>query len=84
MLDVECSMLDAGCPAPHSLSYTMATPIRPAQTEKVDARTLLNRITAFFVYLFERITPDLSLFAVSLTIIAALLALGCLPKDLFR
>jgi hypothetical protein len=49
-------MLAAG---PSFLIPTVATPIRPAQTEKVDARTLLNRITAFFVYLFERITPDL-------------------------
>ena len=43
-------------------------------------RNLLNQITAFFVYLFERITPDPYIFAVVLTIATALLAATIAPK----
>jgi short-chain fatty acids transporter len=46
----------------------------------VQERNLLNRITAFFVYLFERITPDPYIFAVVLTIVTALLAAVSAPK----
>src|SRR5246500_1236517 len=58
----------------------MATPTPPVQTESPRPRTPLNRITGFFVYLFERITPDPYIFAVSLTIITALLAALLAPK----
>ena len=58
----------------------MATPTPPVQTESPSRRTALNRITGFFVYLFERITPDPYIFAVSLTIITALLAALLAPK----
>jgi short-chain fatty acids transporter len=58
----------------------MATPTPPVQTESPSARTPLNRITSFFVYLFERITPDPYIFAVSLTIITGLLAALLAPK----
>src|ERR1700752_5443982 len=58
----------------------MATPTPPVQTESLSRRTALNRITGFFVYLFERITPDPYIFAVSLTIITALLAALLAPK----
>ncbi|HYZ72641.1 MAG TPA: TIGR00366 family protein [Chthoniobacterales bacterium] len=58
----------------------MATPTPPVQTESPSRRTALNRITSFFVYLFERITPDPYIFAVSLTIITALLAALLAPK----
>jgi short-chain fatty acids transporter len=37
-------------------------------------RTLLSTITSFFLFLFERITPDPYIFAVTLTILTALLA----------
>src|ERR1700730_10698916 len=37
-------------------------------------RTLLSTITSFFLFLFERITPDPYVFAVALTILTALLA----------
>jgi short-chain fatty acids transporter len=43
-------------------------------------RNVLNRITAFFVYVFERITPDPYIFAVVLTIVTALLAAALAPK----
>ena len=46
----------------------------------IQERNVLNRITAFFVYLFERITPDPYIFAVVLTILTALLAAALAPK----
>ena len=58
----------------------MATPTPPVQTESPSRRTALNRITGFFVYLFERITPDPYIFAVSLSILTALLAMIFAPK----
>src|ERR1700742_1982557 len=58
----------------------MATPTPPVQTESPSRPTALNRITGFFVYLFERITPDPYIFAVSLTIITELLAALLAPK----
>src|SRR3984893_5155902 len=57
----------------------MASPTPPT-TERPGTRTPLNKITTFFVYLFERITPDPYIFAVALTIITALLAAGLAPK----
>jgi short-chain fatty acids transporter len=41
---------------------------------------VLNKVTGFFLYLFERITPDPFIFAVSLTILTALLAVIFAPK----
>src|SRR5258708_14352195 len=49
-------------------------------SETVQERNVLNRITSFFVYLFERITPDPYIFAVALTIVTALLAAALAPK----
>src|SRR3982074_2580575 len=46
----------------------------------IQERNVLNRITSFFVYLFERITPDPYIFAVALTIVTALLAAALAPK----
>jgi short-chain fatty acids transporter len=46
----------------------------------IQKRNVLNRITSFFVYLFERITPDPYIFAVALTIATALLAAALAPK----
>jgi short-chain fatty acids transporter len=46
----------------------------------IQERNVLNRITSFFVYLFERITPDPYIFAVALTIVTALLAAALGPK----
>ena len=43
-------------------------------------RTVLSTITSFFLYLFERITPDPYIFAVVLTIVTALLAAIFAPK----
>src|ERR1700731_131722 len=43
-------------------------------------RTLLSTITSFFLFLFERITPDPYIFAVALTILTALLAGVFAPK----
>jgi short-chain fatty acids transporter len=57
----------------------MASPTPPT-TERPGTRTPLNKITAFFVYLFERITPDPYIFAVALTVITALLAACLAPK----
>ena len=63
-----------------SLPSPMATPTPPVQTESPSVRTPLNRITSFFVYLFERITPDPYIFAVTLIIIIPLLAALLAPK----
>src|SRR5258706_4550827 len=54
-------------------------PVAPP-TETIQERNVLNRITSFFVYLFERITPDPYVFAVALTIVTALLAAALAPK----
>jgi short-chain fatty acids transporter len=43
-------------------------------------RTFLSTITSFFLFLFERITPDPYIFAVALTILTALLAGVFAPK----
>jgi short-chain fatty acids transporter len=43
-------------------------------------RTILSTITSFFLFLFERITPDPYIFAVALTILTALLAWIFAPK----
>jgi short-chain fatty acids transporter len=43
-------------------------------------RNLLSTITSFFLFLFERITPDPYIFAVTLTILTALLAGLFAPK----
>src|ERR1700730_16196317 len=43
-------------------------------------RTLLSTITSFFLWLFERITPDPYIFAVALTMLTALLAWIFAPK----
>jgi short-chain fatty acids transporter len=58
----------------------MATSTPPASTKESRGRTPLNRLTGFFVYVFERITPDPYIFAVVLTIITALLAAILAPK----
>ena len=42
--------------------------------QKPKARTPLSAATAFFLFLFERITPDPYIFAIALTILTALLA----------
>jgi short-chain fatty acids transporter len=44
-------------------------------------RALLSTITSFFLFLFERITPDPYIFAVALTILTAFLAGIFAPKD---
>jgi short-chain fatty acids transporter len=43
-------------------------------------RTLLSSATSFFLFLFERITPDPYIFAIGLTILTALLAAIFAPK----
>src|ERR1700722_7316592 len=44
-------------------------------------RTILSTITSFFLFLFERITPDPYIFAIALTILTALLAWIFAPKS---
>src|SRR5258708_39948127 len=58
--------------APNSGSRATSSDSRP--------RTLLSTITSFFLFLFERITPDPYIFAVVLTILTALLAAIFAPK----
>ncbi|MEA3146374.1 MAG: short-chain fatty acid transporter [Verrucomicrobiota bacterium] len=48
--------------------------------QKPKARTPLSAATAFFLFLFERITPDPYIFAIALTILTALLAAVFAPK----
>src|SRR5260370_32529196 len=45
-----------------------------------ERRTLLSSLTSFFLFLFERITPDPYIFAVVLTILTASLAAIFAPK----
>src|ERR1700722_4938074 len=45
-----------------------------------DKQALLSRISAFFVYLFERVMPDPYVFAVILTFITAALAYTLTPQ----
>ena len=58
-------------------------PVAPPN-ETIQERNVLNRITSFFVYLFERITPDPYIFAVALTIVQLCSQQRWLPKDLYR
>jgi short-chain fatty acids transporter len=48
--------------------------------EQQERPSLLNRCTAFFVYLFERLIPDPYVFAVILTFVGALLAFFLAPN----
>lgn len=58
--------------APNSGARSTASGSKP--------RTLLSTITSFFLFLFERITPDPYIFAVALTILTAVLAGIFAPK----
>src|SRR6516164_10230452 len=51
------------------------------QSEAPQKRTVISRITSFFLYLFDRITPDPFIFAVILTFLTAILALLFAPKN---
>ncbi|MBV8352923.1 MAG: short-chain fatty acid transporter [Verrucomicrobia bacterium] len=51
-----------------------------AHAESTGRRTLLSSVTSFFLYVFERITPDPYIFAIGLTILTALLAAIFAPK----
>jgi short-chain fatty acids transporter len=51
------------------------------QSQTPQKRTVISRITSFFLYLFERITPDPFIFAIILTFLTALLALLFAPKN---
>ena len=48
-------------------------------TARTEKQSLLGRITAFFVYLFEKVMPDPFVFAILLTFIAAALAFKYAP-----
>ncbi len=54
-------------------------PPKPAERDRAPAGWL-SRVTGFFLYLFQRITPDPYIFAVSLTILTAMLAFLFAPK----
>jgi short-chain fatty acids transporter len=51
-----------------------------ADSAEPKRRTLLSSATSFFLFVFERITPDPYIFAVGLTILTALLAAIFAPK----
>jgi short-chain fatty acids transporter len=51
-----------------------------ADSAEPKRRTLLSSATSFFLFLFERITPDPYIFAIGLTILTALLAATFAPK----
>ncbi|MBV8417946.1 MAG: short-chain fatty acid transporter [Verrucomicrobia bacterium] len=51
-----------------------------AHAESTGRRTALSSVTSFFLYVFERITPDPYIFAIGLTILTALLAAIFAPK----
>jgi short-chain fatty acids transporter len=53
---------------------------RRSDSLKSGPRTILSSVTAFFLFLFERITPDPYIFAVALTILTGLLAAVFAPK----
>src|SRR5713101_7246134 len=44
-------------------------------------QSVISRVTAFFVYLFERVMPDPFVFAVILTILVAILAKALIPAS---
>jgi short-chain fatty acids transporter len=46
-------------------------------------RSLIGRVTSFFVYLFERVMPDPFVFAVILTVLVAILARTLVPGSSF-
>src|SRR5260370_34631590 len=56
------------------------SPNADASSSQPERRTLLSRVTSFFLFLFERITPDPYIFAVVLTILTASLAAIFAPK----
>jgi short-chain fatty acids transporter len=56
------------------------SPNADASSSQPKRRTLLSSVTSFFLFLFERITPDPYIFAVVLTILTALLAAIFAPK----
>jgi short-chain fatty acids transporter len=51
-----------------------------SSSSQPERRTLLSSVTSFFLFLFERITPDPYIFAVVLTILTASLAAIFAPK----
>src|SRR6202047_3140205 len=51
-----------------------------SSSSQPERRTLLSSVTSFFLFLFERITPDPYIFAVVLTILTAVLAGIFAPK----
>jgi short-chain fatty acids transporter len=53
---------------------------RSAKPSEPKSRAPLSAVTSFFLYLFERITPDPYIFAIALTILTALLAAFFAPK----
>jgi len=57
-----------------------AEPIAAVAPSHIARQSLLGRITAFFVYLFERVMPDPFVFAVILTVLAAVLAFALVPS----
>jgi short-chain fatty acids transporter len=57
----------------------IAAPVTSPVAEVAARQSLLGRMTAFFVYLFERVMPDPFVFAVILTVLAAVLAFALVP-----
>src|SRR6516165_8255182 len=51
-----------------------------ASSSQPQRRTLLSSVTSFFLFIFERITPDPYIFATALTILTGLLAAIFAPK----
>jgi short-chain fatty acids transporter len=51
-----------------------------ANSSQPKRRTLLSSVTSFFLFVFERITPDPYIFAIALTILTGLLAAIFAPK----
>jgi short-chain fatty acids transporter len=58
----------------------VANPDAPSDSAEPKRRARLSSVTSFFLFLFERITPDPYIFAVGLTILTALLAAIFAPK----
>jgi short-chain fatty acids transporter len=50
---------------------------------KIETRSILSRVTSFFVYLFERLMPDPFVFAIILTLVVVLLAKLLVPGTTF-
>ena len=70
---------NASLPDPESsIPAVSAMPSRDTATQRIPS--ILSRLTAFSVYLFERVMPDPFVFVILLTVLTAILAFSLVPS----